>query len=485
MTSTTIDPTDLSWAQNLSDAQLAALSHRLEYERAERVHQQYGRTEQKKRVRAVAQEQNLHTHEARNMCYAGRALNFPILGELLKSLDISLLAIAHIVNTLRTLCGEWDRPGPTEVLDCQLAFGLEVLQKTNPKSSGSAVNLVRIAVRDHNIVWNAAVEAEARAEYEAQRAQLMENNPEAFDPANLPTPDLPEKAANTMYSDGENLLLTDGAIPEPQQLANDRNVRIKFKRKGRNNNVIVLTGVSDIDAHIIQNNVIGQLKHVPAEERSPIAAEHMGQAAARVYRGMVGNSGINLNVSVNMDVLEKHPEFGVFTSERFFTLPEIFEAYQCYHGKEALLVHDEQGNTVGYTTGRLANATLRGMLQVEQVCCAFPDCYAMGYLHVHHEKEYREVKETAKPNLVLVCPRHHMMITPHPKNFHLHRDLGTSVWWNPETGRPRVGVFAAPHSMVMQAMGKQHGLDPLIPQQWVQLKAILIRETYRRINGAR
>ncbi|MDO4908985.1 MAG: HNH endonuclease signature motif containing protein [Corynebacterium sp.] len=468
----------------MSTEELALINQASGVVRAKKLYEENKKEKPKKRIRNITENHNVHANEARSFDYAGAALHFPMLGTVLLMLQISVPTMTLMVLKVRALLGDWEKPAPSQVHHDQLVFLRDVLQGLGSVSPTQALNAVRVAVRDHNEAWKAKQRALREAEYEEARAELMATNPEAFDPANLPAPDVPEVPVECV----EDESFVDGAeLSEPRQLASDRNVRLKVSRRGRNDNEIRISGLSDFDTQIFQNGVKGQIRKISAEDRSKYRKELIGQASALFLRSMADGEGIpiTMNVSVNMDILEKNPDFGIFANGRNYSAEELADNLRAWGNEqtnEAFVLHDQDGLPIGYSKGRFGTAVDRAIMQTTHTCCAFPYCNETVDLQAHHLLRFKDNPETRTSNIVLVCERHHIMITHHENNLHIHWDLGTAVWWDPQTGHPLVGTFAGPQSAIMQAHGTQRGLDPLVPEQWVLLRKMLVRDTWKRIK---
>ncbi|MDO4910341.1 MAG: HNH endonuclease signature motif containing protein [Corynebacterium sp.] len=284
---------------------------------------------------------------------------------------------------------------------------------------------------------------------------------------------------------GCHYLVGDKELNTPGCIGSDADVRFKVTKTGPNSNELVLSGVRDIDAKIIQQAVSANVKNIPAEELSRDRKVNLGRAAIMGLRSHIRTHAptakIALNLVVDADQLKNDKETAITAQGVSLSGMEVLEAIEKWGCSEALLVVDAFGRAMSYTKGRLANSKIRTLLEVIQVKCAWPGCDCCVRLQAHHLIKFILGGETSLSNMVLMCEHHHGQISGKEERFRVFRDLGTSVWVT-DSGDYYVGLMAAPHSTIMTRLGKQRGLDSLIPTQMIELKRQLINETWQRLR---
>jgi hypothetical protein len=116
------------------------------------------------------------------------------------------------------------------------------------------------------------------------------------------------------------------------------------------------------------------------------------------------------------------------------------------------LVEDEHGNplSVGRRTRSIPPSIGRALRKRDK-CCRFPGCTNRVYVDGHHLKHWALGGETALPNLVLLCKRHHTFV--HEYGYRVEMDAaGTPQFFDPQ-GRPAKDI---PPPIVRDDLGWEH-----------------------------
>ena len=88
---------------------------------------------------------------------------------------------------------------------------------------------------------------------------------------------------------------------------------------------------------------------------------------------------------------------------------------------KVIIVDDEQGEplSVGRKT-RIVPTAIKRALKARDKGCAFPGCHNSRFVDAHHVQHWSAGGETALPNLILLCSRHHRLV--HEGGYRIDKD---------------------------------------------------------------
>ncbi|MDO4909435.1 MAG: HNH endonuclease signature motif containing protein [Corynebacterium sp.] len=464
----------------------------------------YGNTSYKQYVDHMTAEHGLCTSEARTLLFAAKAHAHPRLRKHLIEGNLRFMLVAELVSLARSITDERGRPVDGHVYKTQLDLLAQFMEGVELHNGNSLINIIRARIREHNAEQKRLEDERKRAEYQAR---LAEGNPEAdpllpvtshentvepvepIEPETVPDVELGKLPPRVDVDSSKAVPIEAADLSGPKfaWLPEDLEFWVVPERPGYC--TLVLKGVAEADAAVVQEGVRRQYSSLSADEQKLPKAKRDGIAAQKIlFESMRHSSAMDLirfNVVVRVDLLEKHPEWAFSHNGKFYSTQEIHELVKHYGDEHALSITDLEGRVMSYSKGRFATEVDRIVWEIHGGKCSMPGCKTCHNLEMHHLEDYKDTKRTETWDVRPVCKPHHEQITRYPGNFQIFDDLCTSVWTDPKSGRAHVDIAVHPTSSTLAALGKSCGLDPLIPKEYEQLRAELVRETYKRLRRFR
>ncbi|MDO4911821.1 MAG: hypothetical protein Q3972_08795 [Corynebacterium sp.] len=470
----------------------------------------------KQYVRIMDRDYGLSSQEARIVAFAGKVFKHKTLGARCAQDGVRVIAAAGIAERARKLKGSWKEPAPGHVHQKQLDYAATLLADIPLTHAQYALNALDKRVNQANKNWEHKERERKEAEYAQRRARILEEEAKAKAKAAaaameaaaaepdmpvtpvapiapvapvmsaVPTTTPPEINPRAKVDMSKATTFDQAQFSEPIGAWRPEDLEAYVVKEREGYNTLVLKGVSDLHATIIRDLMRRTYSQLDPEIQKAPAPVRDGHAAYNVLIKAVRTSSdlsmIRLNVVVDLNLLKTHPEWAIRYKDRWISTEEIADLSASFGEEHALAVTDLDGRVLTHSKGRFAKEIHRIIWDIQMTKCAIPWCDCQTHLEYHHLEDYKNNPRTNLYDVRPICKPHHEELTRHPGNLRLFTDLGTSAWRNPRTGRWTVGLAVSPTSTTLQALGKKHALDPLVPDQYETLKKELIRHTWARLN---
>ncbi|MDO4908740.1 MAG: HNH endonuclease signature motif containing protein [Corynebacterium sp.] len=444
--------------------------------------------------------------EAQDLLFAGYAYKHKALGTWLRANNIRYQVAARFTEIARTLEGEWTMPDKGKVKVKQLDEILNLAKSINFADVNAGLRILRGAARKHNEEWEEAQKAKKEKEYEERKAAGISVKPEqGFQPnfedllpvlpaahphENPPEPTGASETTITTEPGGAvGHFPTDIFVGEDKAYWTTEDLSARFYNIRPGYNGLVIEGISDLDVAVMRDAMRRLHGELPEEVKNAPVEVRDGHAIHRIlvdsFRRSEATAKVRFNIVVSLDNLEQHPEWVAFYEGRSYTPFDIFSLTNTWGAEENLLVRNFEGRVISLATVRLSPETFRIIWQAQGGRCIMPFCNKQHDLEYHHLEDYKDTGRTDLWGVRPLCKHHHKMVTKYPGRLEVFDQWLTSAWVSPSSGEVSVDLCVAPTSTLLQAQGEKHGLDPLVPEEFDQLRKILILETKKHIDGIR
>ncbi|MDO4908408.1 MAG: hypothetical protein Q3962_00970 [Corynebacterium sp.] len=433
-------------------------------------------------VNEAGQHYGCSRPEANMLMLAGFGYAHKKLGRFLHEHGVRPPTAAEFVRLARTLLGEWESPETGKVKQAQLARLCALVERVDFSNMVSGLFHLSKLVGKVNAEFKEAQEAAKRAAYEAAKAANPEPEPVPVADFSAIVDALPDKEPGAPAVDYST-------TPEPKAYWTKEDLRFRVVKERPGFNTFIFEGISDEDTAVFMHTVQRLHSQLPPEIQKQDKAVRDGHAAFMILvestRLAAPASKIRLNVVVNLPLLESHPEFAIYFENKYLTARELMLLVEKWNGSDEegnLLVTDLNGRVISFSTVRLTPEVFRIISAVQLHRCVAPHCKKLHGHQSHHLVEYAKQPRTNLTDVVPICEPHHLLLTNGRAKMTFVEDLCTSVWV--ENGRVIIDLAGDPSGTRLQALGAQHGLDPLVPADLAKLRRILIDLTEQRLHDA-
>ncbi|MDO4909910.1 MAG: hypothetical protein Q3962_08720 [Corynebacterium sp.] len=420
--------------------------------------------------------------EATLLIFAGFAQSHPRLSVLIDASHMHPPTAAKFTALARKLQGKWQMPEVGKVKKAQLDLLAKLTQGLDFSDVNRAFTLLNSRVKSSNQEWEEAQEALKRAEHEERVAagipegaespavadfdQFLAGLPEDHDPA--PAAEVPTEISSKYFWTTSDL-------------------RASFRQDRPGYNTITLSGISDEDMAVFRTSVRRLHSALPPEiQKAPMDVRD-GHAAFELFfqsaRHATAANKVRINVVVSLDLLATHPEWAISYKDRYMSTHDLEEFARKWGYDTTLSIVDLDGRVISHSTVRFSPEVFRILDEIEIKTCVAPNCKEVQDLESHHKHNYSERPRTNFEDVCPVCRRHHEKLTNGKAALKLFEEYCTSAWI--ENNQIIIGLTGHPASTRLQAVGKKYGLDPLVPEEFQQLKRKLIALTREKIERDR
>ncbi|MDO4909585.1 MAG: HNH endonuclease signature motif containing protein [Corynebacterium sp.] len=425
-------------------------------------------------IKTAAREHNASRKEALMLIYAGAIYAHVILGALVSALSLRPATVQEFALIARGLKGPWKKPGVGKVNRKQLGVMAELVQGLDFGDLNRAFTLLRSRAAKHNEDYEQQVAAAKRAEYEQRKAQGVEVQHPVVSLEDIGPPSVdaaPHEEAPVIE------------FPEKKGFWDKSELSASITKDRPGYNTFTLKGIADADALVLQE-CLRRISGGLDEEIQKLSPEQRAGHAAYVLfleqtRRGDATAKIRLNMICNIDTLATHPEWAITFNGVAMDSTEIYELVTKWGADESLLVTDLNGRVISKSTARFAPEGIRIMWAATTNRCVVPHCKNQACLEFHHLEDYVKLPRTDLYDVRPVCRRCHRMLTNGRATLELFDEFQTAMWI--ENGHTIIDVAAHPTGTMLQAVGKKYGYDPLVPEEYAELRRILIAETRKLI----
>ncbi|MDO4909404.1 MAG: HNH endonuclease signature motif containing protein [Corynebacterium sp.] len=456
------------WLNTATAPQAIEASSMSDIAASKQIYDQYQHMGERERVEAIRADLGLCRMDALQYFYFGLALSIPEFALIIGKFNLTRVCTFNIIRALRRLQGNWKAPGAGKIKPSQVKFMMEVVETQNPADATMLEAVICKAVRENNKAYKAKIAAKQEEEAAKTRALYARDDFEVIE------------------GNGEPQIVEDPVSEDnPMWEKNKHQVTFQMRKTTDNHYSLLMTGLSAQEMQIVTNALNTELSELPDNLRRLPKAERMGHAAMsalnRRIRGDKLYNRVRMNVVVNLDTLKEHPEAAITANGQTLTGTEVYELSSRWGLDEAFVVRNETGHVISYFKGRLSTEIHRIIWEILGGRCIMPFCNCQWGLESHHLHAVKDGGKTTIKNCRPVCPFHHREITNNPGRFFVFDKFCTALWIEPGSNRPKMDVYGTPGSTLMRALGKQYGYDTFVPEQFAELRRILLAETRKEI----
>lgn len=409
---------------------------------------------------------------------AGRLLSEPKLNDFLCSIQATIYLMAKLHVAIMRLHRS------SHYLRDLHKFLLEV----DGGSEDTYLRHVTKRVSAINSVAKKEKEEEKRVEEAKRREALEEMDRERWEADNAP-PMMPRPLYGLSRQElresmqPQDLRLSQEEIQErvglPKFRAAYGTVFYDVVERGDNDNLLCLSGLTDMEAAVVTNairNYVPQVEDLRKPER-----EVMGDAAKLFLADKASRQerADRITLTTVTYASELANEDAVFYGPGGLKVDaeQLLSAASQFKVGTRQIVVDHQGRVISDFEGRLAPATCRDWHQVESNKCYL--CDKPLRLEEHHVEPWAQGGETSYDNLIPLCPHCHPRVEENPASLAIYYDLGCAVFEDRD-GNVRASVLSAEGGSIIRAIACQLGMDISDKASYWALRRALEKQARRR-----
>ncbi|MDO4910930.1 MAG: HNH endonuclease [Corynebacterium sp.] len=415
----------------------------------------------KQSVDSVVHDLGCSRGDAEGMLLAGELFAHKASGPVLKEAGLPVWDVAKLGAVMQGLKNCHNRF--TDLAN----FIRESLANALETTVEGIITFINRKVRDRNAKARQAEKEKQEAERQARREaiqnqdrQRMEQElakSESFAPPQLNEQEVRERTALPNFRAQLGTLFLDFIIREDQD------------------NMIVISGLTNLETLLIRNKVRSRINELPPEILRLPEREMLGHAARlALFSPTEDAPHITTTVVSFAEDLHKDGEFTFRTENGMELNPlELLSAIGDVGSSPTHIVVNEQGRVISESNARLAPAAYRRWHQVEADTCLC--CNRPLRLTEHHMVPWEHCQSTEYGNMIPLCVACHPAVEANPQNLAIYYDLGFSVFKRAD-GRITTSLLSKPFAAISRAIARKHGLRE---DDWVHYSAL--RQGLRRM----
>ncbi|MDO4910775.1 MAG: HNH endonuclease [Corynebacterium sp.] len=263
----------------------------------------------------------------------------------------------------------------------------------------------------------------------------------------------------------------------PQFRAAYGTVKLDVVQQGPNNNMLCLSGLTDLEVATILRAVDCYRDQVDTKGTN---REIRGEAARIFLAEKIGKSEtaarIKLTLVSYLEDLDKEDQYFGPDGLRV-TAHQLAAHLENYKADYTHVVIDHQGRVISEFSGRLANAKQRDWHQVENNKCTM--CDKRRRLTEHHLRPWAKSKNTNYDNLIPLCQDCHVKVEENADSVEVYYDLGCAAYIG-RGGKVHVHLMSDESGSILRTIARKRGVDLRDKSQYWMLRRALESEARTR-----